>query len=83
MSEQEKPMQPTMPDLPGTRPSIIVNLTPESRRLIDEIARQGLFGASPGEVAERLLHEKLREVVKEGWLGPPGQSDGRTRPLFG
>lgn len=83
MSEQDRPENPTLPEIPGAKRSIIVNLTEESRRLLNALAQHGLFGSSPMEVAERLLHEKLREVVKEGWMGQPGLPDGQTKPLIG
>lgn len=83
MAETQKPENPTLPEIPGAKPSVIVNLTEESRRLLNTLAEHGLFGDSPMAVAERLLHEKLREVVKEGWLGPPGSPDGQTKPLIG
>lgn len=83
MSDQSRPEGLTLPEIPSAKRSIIVNLTEESKRLLDTLAQHGLFGSSPMEVAERLLHEKLREVVKEGWMGPPGLPDGQTKPLIG
>jgi len=45
------------------------------------LAGHGLFGTSAEETAERLLVEKLRAIVQEGWVGMGGYSDGRTQPL--
>jgi hypothetical protein len=60
---------------------IALKLTPEAHRLLKHLTENGLFGTSVEDVAERLLSEKLREVVLQGWVGVPGFSDGRTQPL--
>lgn len=61
---------------------IALKLTPEAHRLLKHLVENGLFGTSTEDVAERLLCEKLREVVLQGWLGAPGYPDGRTKPLI-
>jgi len=60
---------------------IEVRVSPEAERLLGALARHGLFGESIEEVASALLREKLREVVLQGWLGPPGWPSGDTQPL--
>ena len=52
----------------------------ETIRLLRALAEQGLFGSTKEEVAVRLLDEKLREVVLQGWVGVPGVP-GVTMPL--
>jgi hypothetical protein len=47
--------------------------TPEVHRLLKYLTENGLFGTSVEDVAERLLCEKLREIVLQGWV--------RTQPL--
>ena len=64
---EEEPFAPEMPDIPGTQPSVIVNLTPKSKEYLERLVEQGIFGASVGEVAGRLLDDQLRKVVSEGW----------------
>ncbi len=54
---------------------------PETIRLLKTLAEQGLFGETKEEVAARLLDEKLREVILQGWMGVPGVS-GETQPLI-
>jgi hypothetical protein len=54
-------------------------VTPETLRLLAALGRHGLFGVSAEDVAERLLTEKLREIVKDGWAGSPLGVD--TQPL--
>lgn len=61
---------------------VTLRVTPEARRLLGSLTENGLFGTSPEDVAERLLMEKLREVVKEGWFGMVGYPDGRTQPVI-
>ena len=34
---------------------------------LGQLAETGLFGKSRGEVAEQLVREKLRELIREGW----------------
>jgi len=53
----------------------------EAYRLLGTLAEQGLFGSTKEEVAVRLLDEKLREVVLQGWVGVPGVP-GQTQPLI-
>jgi hypothetical protein len=59
---------------------ISLTVTPEMARLLNTLGDQGLFGTTATDVAERLLAEKLREVVREGWVGPTG-TPGITMPL--
>jgi len=66
----------------GDSEDLEVPVTPEALRLLKHLSENGLFGTSVEDVAERLLCEKLREVVLQGWVGPPGFSDGRTKPLI-
>lgn len=58
-----------------------LRVTPAAKRLLDTLSRHGLFGTTIEDVGERLLNERLRVVVQEGWLGVTGFSDGRTEPL--
>ena len=60
---------------------ITLEITPEAKRLLGTLNEQGLFGVTLADVAERLLMEKLREVVREGWVGTVGYPDGRTQAL--
>ncbi len=60
---------------------VAVSLTPEMARAVKSLVSSGLFGTSEVDVVERLLAERLREVIQEGWLGAPGFPDGRTQPL--
>ncbi len=62
--------------------SITLKPTPEAHRLLKHLTENGLFGTSVEDVAERLLCEKLREVVLQGWVGLPGYPDGRTQPII-
>ena len=66
---------------PAAEVELKLKVSPEVKRLLDHLARHGLFGSSAEATAERLLAEKLRAVVLEGWVGTPGFSDGRTMPL--
>lgn len=59
---------------------IELDVRPEVWRLLGALVEQGLFGSTREEVAARLLDEKLREVVLQGWLGVPGVP-GATTPL--
>lgn len=42
---------------------------------LESLAKTGLFGKSPGEVAEQLVRERLRELLLEGW---PSVKRGRN-----
>ena len=53
-----------------------------SKRLLTALADHGLFGQSAEEVVKRLVDEKLREIVLQGWMGAPGFPSGKTQPLF-
>jgi hypothetical protein len=64
-----------------TSATMSVTVTGETARLLGFLARHGLFGSTSEDVAERLLCEKLREIVKEGWVGYIGVS-GRTEPVI-
>lgn len=61
---------------------ITLEVSPEAKRLLGVLTENGLFGTSPEDVARQLLMEKLREVVREGWVGMVGYPDGRTQPLI-
>ncbi len=44
---------------------------------LERLARTGLFGKTPSEVAEQLVREKLRELLLQGWPNPkPGKRGG-------
>lgn len=58
-----------------------LKIRPETVRLLKKLAEQGLFGETKEEVAARLLDEKLREVILQGWMGVPGMP-GETQPLI-
>lgn len=67
---------------PETEPvELKLTVTAETRRALETLSRHGLFGTSVEDVADRLLNERLRAIVLEGWLGTPGFPDGRTLPL--
>jgi len=59
-----------------------IQFSNDSKRLLDALARHGLFGESREEVVKRLVDEKLREIVLQGWMGTPGIPSGETQPLF-
>jgi len=59
---------------------IELDVRDEVWRLLGTLVEQGLFGSTKEEVASRLLDEKLREVVLQGWVGVPG-APGVTMPL--
>lgn len=44
---------------------------------LDVLLKQARFGKTRAEVAERILSEKLRDLVLQGWMGP----DAVTSPL--
>ncbi len=58
-----------------------LQIRPETERLLRSLAGHGLFGATKEEVATRLLDEKLREVILQGWMGATGVP-GETQPLI-
>jgi hypothetical protein len=41
------------------------------------LARTGLFGKNPSEVAEELLRGTLRERIREGWTEPDHSRRGK------
>lgn len=45
-------------------------ITPETAMALARLVKTGLFGTSLVDVAERLLLERLRTVVLEGWVKP-------------
>lgn len=47
------------------RLSIVIN--EEQRDLLDQLLATGLFGLTRTDVVRRLLDEKLRELVEQGW----------------
>jgi len=51
----------------GTK-SLKLSTTPEVCRFLDELAKTGLFGKTPTEVAEELLRRAVRESISEGWV---------------
>ena len=72
-----------MPHPDDLKPKMVkLEVRPEVYRLLSTLAENGLFGQNATEVADLLLHERLREVVLQGWVGVPGFSDGRTQPLI-
>lgn len=58
-----------------------IQFSNSSKRLITALARHGLFGDTSEEVVRRLVEEKLREIVLQGWMGVPGEPSGETQPL--
>lgn len=61
---------------------IEVEISAEARRLLTTLARHGLFGESPTAVASNLLRERLRDVIREGWIGRVNlQGSSETKPI--
>lgn len=58
-----------------------LKVTPETKRLLDTLGRHGLFGTTTEDAAERLLCERLRAIVEEGWVGAVGYPGDHTQPL--
>ncbi|MCG8527978.1 MAG: hypothetical protein MI748_16465 [Opitutales bacterium] len=60
-------------DLPTKQLRLSTN--PYLVKCLESLARNGhgLYGKNPTETAERLLAEKLRELIKSGELIPPNQ----------
>jgi Arc/MetJ-type ribon-helix-helix transcriptional regulator len=48
-----------------------VNLTRTQSRAIDELLATGLFGFNRSDLVRRLIDEKLRALVLEGWIAMP------------
>lgn len=50
-----------------------LTLTRAQSRAIDQLLEHGLFGLNRSEVVRRLLDEKLRELVLQGWADPSAE----------
>lgn len=60
-----------------------LSTTPQICRALDDLVATGIFGKTRSEVAERLLAEKLREIMLQGtefkgWV-TRGRTGGRGR----
>lgn len=45
---------------------VTVSTTPLIKALLEELVRSGFYGKNGAEAADRLLSEKLRELLEEG-----------------
>ena len=50
-----------------------ISTTPQVIELLKQLVNQGLSGKNPSEAADRLLSEKLRELLTVGTLKPPSR----------
>jgi hypothetical protein len=50
-----------------------LSTTPQVVAALDALARTGMFGKNSSEVAEELMRQKLREVLREGWTERPAR----------
>lgn len=50
-----------------------LSTTPQVMAALDALARSGMFGKTGSEVAEELMRQKLREVLREGWTEGPAR----------
>ena len=49
-----------------------LSTTPQVVRALEALAKTGMFGKNAAEVAEELMRQKLREVMRDGWVGRHG-----------
>jgi hypothetical protein len=52
---------------------LAISTTAEVSSALDRLVKTGLFGKTRAEVAEALLRERLRDVIREGWLDQKGR----------
>lgn len=52
--------------------TLTVSTTPQGKAYLEAMARTGLYGKNPAEVADRLLGEHIRQLLNSG-----GRSDSR------
>lgn len=55
-----------------------IELSSVALKLINDLFRTGLWGASPEETARRLIEEKLREVCSPNTVVRDGPLGGRS-----
>ncbi len=53
-----------------------VRVSPQAETMLKDLRDTGLFGLWVGDVVQRLLYERLRELVTQGWVEiPPTPQD--------
>lgn len=59
---------PTMPRRKNRFPSapLRISTTPQVERYLDELIDTGLFGKTRAEVAERLISNGMKDLIREG-----------------
>lgn len=65
---------------------LTINLSAETIRILDELVKRGIYGATQAEVAARLIERRLQELVEQGIvkLRTPlmrGARDGRNEKI--
>ena len=59
-----------------------VRVSPQAETMLKDLRDTGLFGLWVGDVVQRLLYERLRELVTQGWVEiPPTPEDERNEVL--
>jgi hypothetical protein len=54
---------------------ITLSTTPRVAESLDRLIPEGLYGQTRATVAESLLREKIRQLIREGELKQGGQSE--------
>ncbi len=59
-----------------------VRVSPQAEIMLRDLRATGLFGLYVGDVVQRLIYERLRELVTQGWVEiPPTPQDERNEVL--
>ena len=59
-----------------------IRVSPQAEAMLKDLRATGLFGLYVGDVVQRLLYERLRELVTQGWVEiPPTPEDERNEML--
>ena len=55
---------------PNAIPTVSVKLstTPQVQEYLEQLAKTGLYGKTATEAAERLVAERVRELLRDGFL---------------
>jgi hypothetical protein len=59
--------------------TLLLSTTPQVVALLDKLARAGLHGKNPNEVAEELVRLQLREAIRVGDLAMPSGANRSRR----
>ncbi len=59
-----------------------VRVSPQAETMLKDLRDTGLFGLYVGDVAQRLIYDRLREMVAQCWVDmPPTPEDERNEVL--